>query len=84
MDLLISDKQLENIADIGNQIDLIATEKKIEYIDACIEYCDRHNIEIETLGNLLKKHQKVVSRIRKEAEELNYMPKQETARIDFE
>ena len=84
MVLLISDEQLENIADIGNQIEAIATEKKIEYVDACILYCNRHQIEVETLGNLLKKHQKIVSKIRKEAEDLNYLANQKSVRIDFE
>ena len=84
MELLINDTQLETIANLGNQIEKLATENQIEYIDACVLYCERHDVEIETLGALLKKHQKVVSKIRKEAEELNYIEKQSVTKIDFE
>jgi hypothetical protein len=84
MELIISDSQLETIANIGNEIETIATKYGIEYIDACIMYCEKYNVEVETLGSLLKKHQNVVSKIRQEAENLNCIEKQSSVKIDFE
>ena len=84
MELSINDIQLENIANIGHQIEQLASELRIDYIDACVYYCEKHNVEIEALGALLKKHQNVVSKIREEAEALHFIKKQTSAKIKFE
>jgi hypothetical protein len=50
-------------------------------MDACLHYCEIHELEIEYLGELIRKNSRVKSRIEIEAEKLNFLPK--TNRLDF-
>lgn len=81
MKILDHKEQLENVAAIGEEIEQIVEDKEVEFIDACLIYCQENKVEIEVLGSLLKKHQKVVSKIRKEAEKLNFLEKPNTVKL---
>jgi hypothetical protein len=58
-----------------HEIDKLVQEKKMEYIDAVIYYCNANDIEIETAASLIKGSAKMKAKIQVEAEELNYLPK---------
>jgi len=45
------------------------------YIDAVIDYCSKNNIDIETAASMLKTSTKLKSKIQKEAEDINLLPK---------
>lgn len=53
----------------------------IEYMDAIIMHCEKHNIELESVAPLIKGNENIKSKIQIEAEKLNYLPK--TARLDI-
>jgi Phage late-transcription coactivator len=57
------------------EIDILATEKRISYLDAVILYCEQNQIEIETAASLIRGSTKMKSKIQDDAEELNYLPK---------
>jgi len=57
------------------EIDALVTDKKMEYIEAVIYYCEKNNIEIETAASLIKGSAKMKAKIQNEAEDLNYLPK---------
>jgi len=67
---------LNNVTTIGNQIAKLAETHQLDYIDACLLYCQQHTIEEELLGEIIKANQPLVSLIRKEAESLNFLQKQ--------
>lgn len=46
-----------------------------DYIDAVLNYCEKHNIEIDTIATLIKSSVKLKSHIQSEAEDLNFLPK---------
>ena len=69
-------------ADFVKTIDDFAREKNIEYIDAVVEYCRQHNIEIETAAAIIKSSPLIKSKIQAEAEELNILPR--TPKLQFE
>ena len=66
---------LDKLFLIGSEIEDMVEKQNLDYIDACIAYCEEHNIEIEYIGELLKKNQNIKSKIQREAEELNYIKK---------
>lgn len=57
------------------EIDKLVLEKKMEYIDAVIYYCEQNDIDIETAASLIKGSAKMKAKIQFEAEELNYLPR---------
>lgn len=46
-----------------------------DYIDAVLNYCNKNNIEIDTIAALIKSSVKLKSHIQSEAEDLNFLPK---------
>ncbi len=65
----------EKILKITNDIEEIVYMLDIDYIDACIMYCEQHDIEIEYIGEILKKNQVLKSKLQFEAEQLNFIKK---------
>jgi len=51
----------------------------VPYIDAVVEYAERHNIEIEVLGELIRGTPILKAAVQAEAEELNLLER--TARL---
>ena len=45
------------------------------YIDVVVEYCQKNNMDVETAASLLKNSAKIKSKIQKEAEKINLLPK---------
>ena len=54
-------------------IEHIRRSKNMTYMDAIQYYCEQNNIELETIGKLVKGALK--QRVREEAEELHFFPK---------
>ena len=47
----------------------------IDYIDACIMFCEKNNMEVEQIASIIKSNQNIKSKIQIEAENLNYLKK---------
>lgn len=71
----------ENISSIINvqffidSIEKLVEEKKIDYLDAVMYFCDKNNLEIETAADMIKSSAKLKSKIKFDAEALGYFPK---------
>lgn len=64
-----------NIKDFIEKIEAIAAEKRIDYIDAVVLFCEQTGLEVETAAKLIKSNAKMKARIKTDAENLNYFPK---------
>jgi hypothetical protein len=60
---------------------LVQSESDINYIDAIIIFCDKNNIDLESVPKLLSKPLK--EKIKYEAMELNFLKKTSKARLVF-
>jgi hypothetical protein len=49
--------------------------KKVSYMDAVIDYCEKNNIEVETAASIIKSSAKMKAIFKEEAENLNFLPK---------
>lgn len=67
--------QLINVQDFLQKIETIAAEKRIDYMDAVIWYCESTGLEIETAAELIRKNAKFKARIKNDAENSGYFPK---------
>jgi hypothetical protein len=65
--------------DIGKQIEEIVENSGTDYIDAAIDYCQKNNVEIEFIGEVIAKNPNLKAKFEEEAENLNFI--QKTARL---
>jgi len=64
-----------NVNDFLLEIERIASDKSIDYIDAVVHYCSKTGMEIETAAELIKKNAKIKAKVKQDAETLGYLPK---------
>lgn len=61
-------KFFEDITDIVWKFD-------ISYMDAVIHYCEKNNLEIETVAGMINRNPNLKELLAEDAEKLNYLPK---------
>ena len=61
------------------EIENIAKEKQISHMDAVLHYCEKNDIEPDSVGNLITKALK--QKIEANARDLNFLPKTATLPI---
>lgn len=74
---------IENLINISQKIEDMVKSYGIDYIDACLLYCEKNDVEIEQLADILKKNQSIKSKLQSEAETLNFI-KRTNKTIQFE
>ena len=73
---------LEQLLLIGSEIERIVEEANTDYIDACIEYCKINDVEIEAIGEIIKKNPKIKAKLQEEAESLHFLVRSSN-RLEF-
>ena len=61
------------------EIETIASEEKVNYIEAICQYCEDNDIEIESVSKLISKPLK--EKLKWDAQELNFMKKTSRAKL---
>lgn len=61
--------------DFLKEIRVLAKQDGITHMEATIEVCERHDIEIEVAASIIKNNPKLKALIQIDAENLNFMPK---------
>lgn len=69
----------EEITNFSLMIEELVWEKDITYMDAIILYCEQTGLEVELAAKMISGALK--SKIKLEAEELNFLPKSNTAKL---
>lgn len=71
---------MKSAADFVKDIEKMVKEKNIEYLDAVLLYCEKNNVEVETVAAIVKQNSALKSKIQIEAENIN-MLKKSSARL---
>jgi len=66
-------------ARFSQDVEKVAFENKMNYIDAIIFYCEKNEIEIESVSKLISKPLK--EKLKYDAQKLNYMKKTSRAKL---
>jgi len=66
-------------AKFSQEVEKIAYENSMNYIDAIVHYCETNDIEIETVSKLISKPLK--EKLKFDAQKLNYMKKTSRAKL---
>lgn len=64
-----------SITNASREIEELVYMHDIDYIDACIMFCEKNNMEVEQIASIIKSNQNIKSKIQIEAENLNYLKK---------
>ncbi len=72
------------IEKIGNDIMELASTNELNYIDACIAYCDEHDIEYDSIAEVVKKHQQLKNLVQSDAQSLHFMEKENATEFQYE
>jgi len=67
------------ISTFSIKIETLVKEKNLSYMDAIVYYCEKFDYEIEIAAKLLSGS--IRSKIKLEAEELNFLPKSNTFKL---
>lgn len=62
-------------ANFSNEIEEIVWMKNVDYIDAVIEWCTINNLEVDVVGEIIRKQPIIRAKIQNDAELLNFLPK---------
>lgn len=65
----------KTLKDFQREVETLAFEKRIDFMEAVLLYCEQTGMEVEVAGQLIKTSAKMKARIQDEAEALNYFPK---------
>ena len=66
-------------ARFSQDVEKIAYENKMNYIDAIVHYCETNEIEIESVSKLISKPLK--EKLKYDAQKLNYIKKTSRAKL---
>lgn len=69
----------EDISNFSILIETIVREKEITYMEAIVYHCEQTGFEIEVAAKLISNALK--SKIKLEAESLNYLPRSNTTKL---
>lgn len=65
----------KTLKDFQREVETLAFERRVDFMEAVLMYCEQTGMEIEVAGQLIKTSAKMKARIQDEAEMLNYFPK---------
>jgi hypothetical protein len=66
-------------AKFSQEVEKIAHDNSMNYIDAIVHYCEKNEIEIESVAKLISKPLK--EKLKYDAQKLNYMKKTSRAKL---
>jgi predicted metallopeptidase len=66
---------IKSPSDFVIEIEMIVKDKNCEYMDAIMIYCERNNMEVETVADIIKHNSILKSKLQYEAEVMNMMKK---------
>jgi hypothetical protein len=64
---------LEKTNTFATDVESLILERKMDYIDAVVYWCEQHNIEVDYAAQLVKNNAVLLSKIKSEAENLNIL-----------
>jgi nicotinamide riboside kinase len=68
----------------GDLIIELAEETGLNYIDACIEYCDQNEFDYEDIAKVVESHQVLHNLIQEDAQRLNFIATENATTIRYE
>jgi len=57
------------------EIERFALDNQVDYVDACVTYCAKNEVDVEFLASIIKRDATFKSKMQAEAEDLNILKK---------
>ena len=68
-------KNILNAQELKKTIEALVKEKGMDYMEACLHFCETNNIEIETVASVVKSSTKLKAKLKEEALSKNLLKK---------
>lgn len=79
-----ANKTFSTIERVGEEILEIAESMELNYIEACIVYADKHDIEYEAVAEVVKRHQILKNKLETDAKKLHYIQNDSATSFQYE
>ena len=63
--------------ELGYEIEKLVKKYNLSYMDAVLCYCEKNELDEEYIGSIVNKNPLLREKIAEEAEDLNFLPKQD-------
>lgn len=68
--------QSKDVAKFLREIEIIrGNSGEVSYLDAVVHYCEKKELEIESIGDFIRKNALLRSKLQEDAESLNFLEK---------
>lgn len=57
------------------EVNTLVERHGLDYMDAIVHYCEKNNLEIESVASIIRSNSKIKAKLQNEAEVLNFLPK---------
>lgn len=64
-------------------IERFCKQNSLDYIDGIVHFCEKNNVELEVVAELIKKDPVFTAKMRIEAESLNFVKPSDAAKLPF-
>jgi len=66
---------MKSSEELFKKLDQIVRDKQIDYFEAVMHYCEKNNLEVETIAAVIKQNSILKAKIQLIAEDLNLLKK---------
>jgi len=68
--------QSKDVAKFLKEIEIIrGNSEEVSYLDAVLHYCEKKDLEIESIGDFIRKNALLKAKLQEDAESLNFLEK---------
>lgn len=67
--------QSNAVSEFLEEIEKIRAISKTDYMDAVLHYCEKNDLDIDSVAQFIRKNSLLKAKIQEEAEQLNYLEK---------
>lgn len=70
-----------NINEFISEIETLHEELQLTYMEAIVYWCEARGLDVESVSHIVKKNRVMKSRVKAEAEDLNYLKRKKGAKL---
>lgn len=70
-----------NTNEFISEIETLHEELQLTYMEAIVYWCEARGLDVESVSHIVKKNRVMKSRVKAEAEDLNYLKRKKGAKL---
>jgi hypothetical protein len=70
-----------NTNEFISDVEILHKTLSLSYMEAIVYWCDARNLDVESISHIVKKNRVMKSRLKTEAEDLNYIKRKKSSKL---